>query len=439
MQRRNADEMRRPSHPWIVLLAIVLVAAVAAPVSALTRGTAPSGTPTAAAIIAQVEHDTERVRGLHARHAVPVTMLDPTAFKRLVAKDFDRDTTAADVRDEQQPLVLLGILPPSLNLRNTLRQAEADNVAAFYDPKPKRFFIPVTKQGLSLNDQVTISHEYTHALQDQTFDLNRVRPDTSRQSIHNSDRDLARTALIEGDATVEMQLYAQTVFTQQQYTQFQREAQQAAAGATDNTPQFLLDQLLFPYTQGSLFEESLLEQSPFGVSFAPVNRAFRQPPNSTREIMHPALYQHDPGAPAPDLAPPKPALPAGWRRVDSDVIGEYELQDTLAQHIDATTAARAADNWRADRYSLFDRGDDFLMAWRLHTDSAASARTLSTALTTYFQRRYHAALATKGGVTTHTESGSALALRLSGADVELVLASRGALQSVVTRALRAMG
>lgn len=431
--------MRHVSYRLIVLLAIVLIAAVAAPVAALTRGTTSSAGQSAAAIIAQVERDTERVRGLHARHAVPVTMLDPTAFKRLVAKDFDRDTTAADVRDEQQPLVLLGILPPALNLRTTLRQAEADNVAAFYDPKPKRFFIPLTKQGLSLNDQVTISHEYTHALQDQTFDLNRVRPDTSGQAIHNSDRDLARTALIEGDATVEMQLYAQTVFTQQQYTRYMQEAEQAANGATDSTPQFLLDQLLFPYTQGSLFEQSLLEQSPFGVSFAPVNRAFRQPPNSTREIMHPALYQHDPGAPAPDLAPPKPALPAGWRRVDSDVIGEYGLQDTLAQRVSASAATRAADGWRADRYSLFDHKRDFLMAWRIRTDSPASARTLTTALTTYFQMRYHAPLTASGGMTIHSDSGSALALRLAGADVEVALASRGALQPIVTHALRTMG
>lgn len=427
------------SRRLIVLFAAVVLAAITTPAAALARGHASrQPAPAASAIIATVERETQQIRGLHAKHTVPVTMLSPAAFKRLVARDFNRDTSAADIRDERQPLVLLGILPASLNLRATLRSAEANDVAAFYDPKLKRFFIPITKSGISLNDEVTISHEYTHALQDQTFNLNRVRPDTSGQAIHNSDRDLARTALIEGDATVEMQLFAQTEFTQAQYQQYIQENNQAAASSGDLTPSYLLDALIFPYTYGALFEEKLLRQSPFGVSFARVNQAFRQPPNSTREIMHPNVYLSNPTAPALDLAPPRPALPAGWRRVDSDVVGEFELQDTLAQQVSAPVAARAADGWRADRYALFDRGGDFMMAWRLRTDSASAARTLSSALTNYFQKRYHAALTTAYGVTTHTTSDSALAMRRAGADVEVVLASRGALHSVVSRALATM-
>jgi len=421
------------------LLAVFITGAIVAgttPAGVLARRTMAAGTT--AAVIARVEKATEAIRGLHATRPVPVTMLDPAAFKSLVERDFQRDTSAADIRDEDQPLVLLGLLPAGTNLRRVLRDAEGANVAAFYDPQVKRFYIPAHRGGLSLADQVTISHEYTHALQDQTFNLSKVRPDTARQAIHDSDRQLAETALIEGDATAEMALYAQDTFSALQYVEFTREAIQAAGATGDHTPRFLLDGLLFPYEAGDVFEERLLRHTLAGADFSAVNSAFRHPPVSTREILHPEVYQANPTAPAPDLPVPSPALPGGWRRVDSDVFGEFQLRDMLARQLDGATATRAANGWRADRYALFDRGADFLMAWRLRADSAASARALATALAAYMSRRYHVTLSLGSGALAHTTPDSALALRLSGADLFVALGSRGNLQPEVARALATM-
>ncbi len=365
-------------------------------------------------------------------------MLGPAAFTRLVQRDFERATSPDDVRDLYQPLVLLGLLPAGTDLRRVLRDAEGANVAAFYDSLAKRFYIPVRPGGLSLNDQVTISHEYTHALQDQTFDLSKVRPDPGSGTIHDSDYQQAETALIEGDATVEMTLYAQDTFSQAQYVEFEREAGQAAR-TDDRTPRFVLDGLLFPYDSGSVFEERLLQHTLAGdVDFAAVNAAFRRPPVSTREILHPEVYQADPTAPPPALPVPAPILSKGWRRVDSDVFGEFQLRDMLAQQVDPDTAARAAGGWRADRYALFDRGTDSLLAWRLHTDSPAAARALAQALTAYMGKRYHAALSLQNGALACTTREGALALRLAGPDILIALGSRGALVPEVVRALATM-
>ena len=426
---------------FVLSVAVVSVAVVgAAPVPARQSSAAASGgTRAMDAVIARVERGTEVVRGLHARRPVPVTMLDLVAFKQVVDRLFERDTSAADIRDAYQPLALLGLLPAGTDLRRALRDAQGANVAAFYDPRAKRFYIPVRPGGLSLNDQVTVSHEYTHALQDQTFDLGKVRPDPGRGAIHDSDRQQAETALIEGDATVEMSLYAQDTFSQAQYVEFEREEQQAAtAGAGDRTPRFLLDGLLFPYDGGSVFEAHLLRHTFTGVDFADVNRAFRRPPVSTREILHPGVYQANPSAQAPDLPVPAPALPAGWRRVDSDVFGEFQVRDMLAQQLDGDTAARAAAGWRADRYALFDRGPDSLLAWRLRTDSPSAAQALALALTAYMSRRYHASLSLRNDSIQHTTPGSAFALRLVGRDILVALGSRGALAPEVARALATM-
>jgi len=428
--------MNKLSRALLAFLTTGVIVAGTTPASVLARCTMPAGTT--AAVIARVEKATEAIRGLHATRPVPVTMLNPAAFKSLVERDFERTTSAADIRNEDQPLVLLGLLPAGTDLRRVLRDAVGNNVAAFYDPQAKRFYIPARPGGLSLADQVTISHEYTHALQDQTFNLSKVRPDTRRQAIHDSDRQLAETALIEGDATVEMALYAQDTFSALQYVEFTREAIQAASGTGDHTPRFLLDGLLFPYESGDVFEERLLRHNLAGTDFSAVNDAFHHPPVSTRQILHPEVYQANPTALAPDLPVPSPALPNGWRRVDSDVFGEFQLRDMLARQLDSATAARAAGGWRADRYALFDRGADFLMAWRLRADSPASARTLAAALTAYMSRRYHAALSLGSGTLTHTTPDSALALRLSGPDLFVALGARGSLQADVAKALAAM-
>jgi len=428
--------MTRFTKALAVACAVGATVASAVPASALARRAVPAGTTRA--VIARIEKGTEAVRGLHATRPVPVTLLAPDAFRRLVERDFERGASAAAIRDMYQPLALFGLLPMGTDLRRVLRDAEGSNVAAFYDSGVKRFYIPLRAGGLSLDDQVTISHEYTHALQDQTFDLSKVRPDPDQQMLHDSDRQLAETALIEGDATVEMTLYAQDTFSQAQYIAYQREAQQAANGVGAQTPPFLLDGQLFPYNAGSIFETRLLGHTFAGVDFSGVNSAFRHPPVSTREILHPEVYQANPTAPAPDLPAPAPALPAGWRRVDSDVFGEFQLQDMLAQRLDSGVAAQAADGWRADRYALFDHGADFLLAWRLRAASPAAARTLAQALVAYMDARYHAALSLSSATLTYAAPDSALALRLAGFDLYVALGSRGALRPAVARALTTM-
>jgi len=424
---------------------VVCAAAIATSAAAPAPGRRDAAPGATSAVVAQVEAATAAIRGLRARRAVPVSLLDPASFRRLAARAAGGGASAAAIRDEAQPLVLLGVLPRGTDLGRVLRAQAAGDVAAFYDAGTKRFYIPLRPGGLSLNDRVTIAHEYTHALQDQAFDLGRVRPDPARGGPRDSDRALAATALVEGDANTAMELYAQQTFTQQQYTRYQREAAAAAANVKDNrTPPYLLDGLAFPYDAGALFEERLLSRTVLGVSFAAVDAAFRHPPVSTREILHPEVYLRDPMAPAPNLAPPRPALSAGWRRVDSDVVGEFGLRDMLAQRLDAGTAARAADGWRADRYTLFNQRTDFLMAWRIHTASVAAARVLDEALRAYVARAYHATHATHAaptppGSTLVTATGpAAIAVRRDGVDLSIALASRGALAATAPRALVTM-
>ena len=64
--------------------------------------------------------------------------------------------------------------------------------------------VVVTDEGLDALAKFTYAHEYTHALQDAAFGLDSLDTDAEGED----DRALARTALLEGDATVPMLAWA---------------------------------------------------------------------------------------------------------------------------------------------------------------------------------------------------------------------------------------
>ena len=82
-------------------------------------------------------------------------------------------------------------------------QLLGDQVLGFYDDVERRMVV-VTDAGLDAEARMTYAHEYTHALQDAAFGLDSLETDAEGQD----DRGLARTALIEGDASVAMLAWA---------------------------------------------------------------------------------------------------------------------------------------------------------------------------------------------------------------------------------------
>lgn len=389
--------------------------------------------------VALIERGTELVRGLHARRAIPLTVLGPEQFAQLTARNFDSATAGANFASVSQPMVLLGLLPSNVDLRRILRSFQADAVIGWYSIAAKRIYVMSHQDGLTLSDAVTISHEYTHALQDQAFDLTRVRAYGARGGLHDSDRDLAISALIEGDATTEMSLFARAMFTPSEYNQFMQEANQAGVGGDGSVP-YVTNVALFPYVEGSAFVSALLRHTSAGAGFERVNAVYRHPPVSTQEILHLDLYLQHPAAPAPDVAPPAPRLPRGWRQVDSDVVGAYELRGMLERFVDIPGAINASEVWRADRYTLFDRGADYIMAWHLQTDSPNSVIELQSTLIYYLNQRYQPAepFYFAQSSLTYAVPDSAVAMRVSGQDIFLAFGSRGALEPVVSGAVDSM-
>jgi hypothetical protein len=367
---------------------VLLVAACGtAPTPTPPPTAAPTPTPAAptplssgaqAAIYASIERDVEGIRQLQPTRAVAPTLLDEAGLRAELAAHASEDQPPAEVARQARLLKALGALRPDADLAGILRSFLEGQVAGFYRPSDGQLYVVSRGGGIGPLERTTFAHEYTHALQDQHFPLLHElgRPATDGA---NGDRDLARLALIEGDASLVMTLWAQEHLSPLDLLGMLRSsmdpAQQAALAAM---PPFLRDQALFPYEAGLQF--ALGRQT--GGGWAAIDDAFATPPQSTEQILHPAAFVAREPPLVVSLAPDLPAkLGPGWTQQPPDTMGELQLRAWLsALGIPAAQAATAADGWGGDRVALLEGpGGSWLVALVTRWDTERDALDFATA------------------------------------------------------------
>src|SRR5439155_1553362 len=148
-------------------------------------------------------------------------------------------------------------------------------------------------------------------------------------------------------------------------------------------PGWMVDELQFPYTAGESF---VMRLQASGGSSA-VDAAFRRPPASTEQILHPGKWATR-EAPVKVTTPPLAhALGSGWRDLPADTLGEAMVRIWLSGvGVSASDAEPAADGWGGDRLvAASGPGGSSAVAWRLAWDTPADA--------TQFAATYRAAAA----------------------------------------------
>jgi hypothetical protein len=264
-------------------------------------------------------------------------------------------------------LKLLGLIEPEVDLRSISASVFGEGVAGYYDPRSKRLRIVSGTTPDALSEMV-LSHELTHALEDQRFGLNAGEGESD-------DAALARLALVEGTATLVMQEYLVRYIG----------AEKALGGLLASAfqtgpdlPTFLQDQLIWPYLGGAQFIQSLRRTG--GGKWTLVDLADRvRVPDSTEQVMHPEKW----------VAVEKPLpvrltvrLHDDWRRTARGTWGEWQTRELLGGDDEA------AAGWGGDRYELWQRAtcasppcrDSDVLAMRWRWDSARDAREFAAAL-----------------------------------------------------------
>ena len=381
-------ELRNPhpvalASPASTIPAVVSTAPSAPPTapssaSPVEPSSAPSAAPSAGLTLAQqvavIEAQVPPLRQLQPRASVPNRIVDQATAAAELQREYDAANPAASVAAVQALWQHLGLLPAETDLRALELQAQQSQVLGFYDDSTRTMTVIQGSGGFGPLEQMTLAHEYTHALQDQNFGLAKLQIDTPDQT----DRDLARQALVEGDATVTMTAWAVAHLTPDQLQQVA-----SSAGAPQSQaelaalPPILQSLLMFPYVDGATFVGQLLQQ-PGG--WTAVDAAYRRPPNSTAQILHPELYLlhwQPVTLKLPDVAA---ELGAGWRMSDVDTLGELMMRVWLAQAVDSATATDAATGWAGDRIGGYQGPDGaWGVAWSTAWQNAADARRFESA------------------------------------------------------------
>ena len=386
----------------VLALAVITLPAKDAARFSAQRASVASGTTRNAAIVAattEVLRETSQIRELSILRPVKSGAQSRTEIERMLIKNLNEQMTPTEMHATEVSLRKFGLASNDFEYRPFIIKLLTEQVAGYYDPKGQEFHLA---DWLELEGQKPVmAHELTHALQDQHFNLRRFE----KWPHGDSDAELAVHALIEGDATLAMTLYmAKNPLIA---LAFSRSLTTGVATEQFNqAPRAMRESLIFPYMQGMEWTTQLYRRG----GWTSVSNAFTKLPLSSEQILHPEKYfnyerptkvllpdltnllnanstsgvssQQTPGtagaSPASGVARSssrraiarrslptthRPLPTIGWRRIDSDVNGEWSYYLILDQFLNAPAESkRAAAGWAGDRYALYEgpKGQVFL-------------------------------------------------------------------------------
>lgn len=344
--------------------------------------------PADAQLIATVEQQMHRLRGLEPQQPLTHTLLTRQQLYQQTIEDFEQDFTPQDARDYALTLAAFDLLDPQTDVYTLLLALYTEQIAGYYDPETEEIYLIADLGLLGQMERLTYAHEYVHAMQDQHFDLEALGFRDGAEQDFDSEYLIAVRALVEGDASLAEQQFLADYYTSEEVAVLLQEVAQIDTTVFDSVPDVLRDQLTFPYDYGQVFVQALYDEG----GWAAVDAAYADPPQSTEHILHPDRYRAGDAPQLVALPPLTDTLGSGWRRVDEDITGEYLLRYHLAQEIPTGDAEAAADGWDGDRYAVHVRQADqaLVLVLRIVWDGGADAEEFVDAYQAYAEAHFDA-------------------------------------------------
>jgi hypothetical protein len=213
---------------------------------------------------------------------------------------------------------------------------------------------------------VLVAHELTHALDDQHFDIDAQLMKSGEAQ--DDDGEAAFGAVVEGAGMHVMSAWMMAELTagrlQIDALAALAESEAARAQKLGAAPDILVRGLLAPYLAGQQFLN--FGARPDSIAAA-IDHAFRDPPRSTEQVLHPAKYWDPDSLDLPSAIPPLDAAAAfgpGFTLAGQGSLGELGLASLASPPFDALAAATGAQGgfadgavagWDADRWFVCER------------------------------------------------------------------------------------
>ncbi len=310
----------------------------------------------------QIMQFASKETGLPIKKEVKRRLVSRDEVVAYLEKNMAEDKDAQRLQRSELVLKKFGLLPRDFDLQTFLVALLREQVAGYYDVKTKT--VNLLDWIDSEQQRPVLAHELTHALQDQSFGLEKWmkvgdtdlndKKETTAADIENDEISEARQAVVEGQAMVVLVDYLlapseQSIVTSPQIADALKEGM--LVGSADSpefkdAPIFLKEELTFPYRYGLDFETELLRIGGKEKAFA---SAFGNPPRTTRQIMEPKTYlsgeQLDPMR-LPDFQRDF----KNYERFDIGAIGEFDVAILVDQYAGKEASDNLYPHWRGGYY-----------------------------------------------------------------------------------------
>jgi hypothetical protein len=341
--------------------------------------------------------------GLPIKHKVKRKLITRGQVEKYVEKRMKDDKDAQRLERSQLVLKKFGLIPQNYDLHAEFLKLLSEQVAAYYDSKTKT---------VNLLDWVqpelqrpVLAHELTHALQDQSFNLEKWSlagapndnplPDQQEQVVEEAQA--ARQNVTEGQAMMTMFDYTLapaglSVLKAPEIVNAMRAdmADPKDSPVLESAPVFLRESLMMPYTFGLDFVRTVLTKEGKGAAYMGM---LERPPVDTLQIMDPDTYlqrQVLPPLTIPDLD--KVIAPA-YERYDFGGMGAFDVYLLAKQYAPTADAKQYYSHWRGGYYLAAHAKsapkDQIALIYLSRWDSPEAAEVFQRLYSRYVPIRYH--------------------------------------------------
>lgn len=335
---------------------------------------APPVDPALTAMVDSMLPKLEVLSGLKKLRPIALGEKSRTDLRAYVQKRLAEEMPPQEMAGIRATYVALGLMPDSIDLKKLLLDLYQEQVAGYYDPLARTFYvISGTKLGML---RPVLAHELVHALQDQHSNLDSL---ISRK--RGNDRQSAAQAAIEGHATLVMFAYLASeaagklidpsalpdIGAQMRPA---LEAQNSQFPVFKGAPRIIRETMVWPYVSGAAFTRALWQARRDQGYPAPIGSLL---PQSTEQVMHPAdrfLGTRD--------APTEIRFTNTAKVIYENTLGELETGILLSVHL-GLAVERAAAGWDGDRFQLVLVNGRRLLIWQSVWDDASSADRFANA------------------------------------------------------------
>jgi len=228
------------------------------------------------AVVGRAMARVEQIRELEFDETVPVEVLSREEFRD--SREFNTTTNNTLHQNVKwEAMLMVGEDTDAISVQESNRGA---TVGGYYSPREERIVIVSENTTSPKMNEVTLSQELFHALQDQRFNISSF--DQYTQELHN-----ARDGIIEGDGNFVDRLYSQRC--EAEWDCLLPQSMQGGGGGSASIHFGMYFVTFQPYSDGPNFVRQLYREG----GWEAVNAVYENPPASTEQTIHPDKYGED--------------------------------------------------------------------------------------------------------------------------------------------------